>query len=116
METQWAQRVDDWATWTSGRGIASLSSALLQLAAARRWCTSRRGAISFALSHERTESALQTEPLLPSTPPLFPPSTFPLSSPPVRLHHPAVTVILGATCSPTNGSKSEISTIFKGLV
>jgi len=33
METQWAQRVDDWATWTSGRGIASLSSALLQLAA-----------------------------------------------------------------------------------
>lgn len=77
METQWAQRVDDWATWTSGREIASLSSALLQLAAAVY--QPPRCNLIRALSHERTESALQAGPLLPSTPPLFPPSTFPLA-------------------------------------
>lgn len=78
METQWAQRVDDWATWTSGRGIAaSLSSALLQLAVVAY--QPPRCNLIRALSHERTESALQAGPLLLSTPPLFPPSTFPLS-------------------------------------
>jgi len=60
METQWAQRVDDWATWKSGRGIASLSSTPLQLAAAV-YLPPRCNLIR-ALSHERTESALQAGP------------------------------------------------------
>lgn len=63
-ETQWAQRVDDWATWTSGRGIASRSSALATIggATAAVYQPLRCNLIR-ALSHERTESALQAGPL-----------------------------------------------------
>lgn len=76
-DTMETQRVSDWAMSTSGRGIASLSSAPLQLAAAAVYQPPRCNLIR-ALSHERTESALQPGPLLLSTPPLFPPPTFPL--------------------------------------
>lgn len=58
----------------SGREIASLSSALLQLAAVVY--QPPRCNLIRALSHERTESALQAGPLLLSTP-LLPPSTSP---------------------------------------
>lgn len=92
METQWAQRVEDWATWTSGRGIASLSSAPLQLAAAAAVYQPRRGAISFALSRmseQKAHSKLETPLAFHST--SF--STFDLPSvpSPSRLHQPAVT-------------------------
>ena len=114
METQWAQRVNDWATWTSGRGIASLSSALLQLAA--MVYQSPRCNLIRALSHERTESVLQAGPLLLFTPPLFPPSTFPLFSPLSCLHHSTVTEILDATFFFDNGLKTEISMIAERLI
>lgn len=95
METQWA-RVDDGATWTRAarekrerqrksdkvakgrkrgskgggggeRGIASLQRYYNW----RRWCTSRRGAISFALSR-MSEQKAHDGPLSLSPPPPFP--------------------------------------------